>query len=211
MKKLLLTAAVAVFAFSSAFAQSNEQGTISVNLLGGYTFGGNATDKIEGDGDQDYSFASASYGLNAHYGISEEISVGIGFTTGSYLLTEEAADLGSFAATMSLTNISAQGRYYFVNDADINVFGGVNLGYASANDKFGGFDISSEELKLNGLSYGINAGINYYIWGNVGGTISLGYDAASLSGDRTYEGETIDVKRSVGGVTLLAGLAFKFN
>ncbi len=94
----------------------------------------------------------------------------------------------------------------------MNIYGGVNVGFASATDKFSGMDVTANEsFKASGLSYGINAGINYYIWGNVGGNIQLGYDGAALSGDYKIENESIEVKRSVGGINIMAGLAIKIN
>ncbi|WP_323789717.1 outer membrane beta-barrel protein [Psychroserpens sp.] len=217
MKKLLVVVALA--ASSLGFAQSNNEGTIHINLLGGFTFAGSVTDKpdCEGCEDQDYSFASGTYALNVHYGLNENMSVGLGLSTGSYLLTVDnlmdSFDIG--ATTMSMTNVSAQGRYYFVNNDDLNVYGGANLGFGFANDKFGGFDISTDEFKASGLTYGLNVGLNYYIWGNVGGLVQLGYDRASLSGDYTYsdgvDTETTNVKRGVGGISFMAGLSIKID
>lgn len=216
MKKLLLVAALAVS--SLGFSQSNQEGTIHINLLGGFAFGGNVTDKATYEGvtaESKSKFASGTYGLNVHYGLSEKLSVGLGLTTGSYILTPKTLteeNSFGFSTTMSLLNVSAQSRYYLLNEDDMNIYGGVNVGFASATDKFGGFDITTDEFKASGVSYGINAGINYYIWGNVGGNIQLGYDGAALSGDNKFsDGTSESVKRSVGGINVLAGLAIKIN
>lgn len=215
MKKLLLVAALAVSSFG--FSQSNNEGTIHINLLGGFTFGGNVTDKSDAEGSEDVKskFASGVYGLGVHYGLSENMSIGIGFTTGSYILTPKELssenDSFGFTQTMSMKNFNVQGRYYVVNNDDFNFYGGLNLGFATATDKFGGFDVTFDEsFKASGLSYGLNTGINYY-WGNVGGIIQLGYDGAALSGDVTFDGESEKIKRSVGGISFMAGLAIKIN
>lgn len=211
MKKVLLVAAFAVSVLG--YSQSNSEGTIHINLLGGFAFGGNVTDKVE-NLETKSKFASGTYGLNVHYGLNDKLSVGLGLTTGSYILTPKNLttidDIAS-TTTMSLFNIGAQSRYYILNDDDLNIYGGVNLGFASATDKFAGFDVTTDSFKASGLSYGLNAGLNYYIWGNVGGNVQLGYEGASLSGDEKIDDTSYKVKRSVGGINFMAGLAIKIN
>ena len=56
MKKTILTA-LAVFTFGAVSAQSNDEGTFHINLLGGFTFGGNVTDKPDEGEDSKYKFA----------------------------------------------------------------------------------------------------------------------------------------------------------
>lgn len=217
MKKLLFIAALAVS--SLGFSQSNEKGTFHINLLGGFAFGGNVTDKSTFENEsftQKFSFASGTYGLNVHYGVADKISAGLGITSGSYILTNKTVNLDdfgvSFAQTMSLFTVTGQGRYYIVNNDDFNFYGGVNLGFASATDKFGGLttNLSVNSFKASGLAYGLNTGINYY-WGNVGGIVQLGYDGAALSGKITDGNDSIKVSRSVGGISFMAGLAIKIN
>jgi len=158
MKKVLLVAAFAVSVLG--YSQSNSEGTIHINLLGGFAFGGNVTDKVE-NLETKSKFASGTYGLNVHYGLNDKLSVGLGLTTGSYILTPKNLttidDIAS-TTTMSLFNIGAQSRYYILNDDDLNIYGGVNLGFASATDKFAGFDVTTDSFKASGLSYGINVG-----------------------------------------------------
>jgi long-subunit fatty acid transport protein len=211
MKKVLLVAAFAVSVLG--YSQSNSEGTIHINLLGGFAFGGNVTDKVE-NFEAKSKFASGTYGLNVHYGLNDKLSVGLGLTTGSYLLTpKNLTSIEDIAATttMSLFNIGAQSRYYILNDDDLNIYGGVNLGFASATDKFAGFDLTTDSFKASGLSYGLNVGLNYYYWGKVGGNIQLGYEGASLSGNEKIDDRTFKVKRSVGGINFMAGLAIKIN
>ena len=215
MKKVLLVAAFAVSLLG--YSQSNSEGTIHINLLGGFAFGGNVTDKATVDGqslERKFNYASGTYGLNVHYGLNDKISVGLGLTTGAYILTPEnlltVESIGA-TTTMSLFNIGAQSRYYILNDDDLNIYGGVNVGFASATDKFAGFDVTTDSFKASGLSYGLNVGLNYYYWDKIGGNIQLGYDGAGLSGDYKSEGESYKVKRSVGGINFMAGLAIKIN
>jgi long-subunit fatty acid transport protein len=215
MKKVLLVAAFAVSLLG--YSQSNSEGTIHINLLGGFAFGGNVTDKATVENisvEQKSKFASGTYGLNVHYGLNDKISVGLGLTTGAYLLTPEnllsEESIGA-TTTMSLFNIGAQSRYYILNDDDLNIYGGVNVGFASATDKFVGFDVTTDSFKASGLSYGLNIGLNYYYWDKVGANIQLGYDGAGLSGDYKTEGESFKVKRSIGGINFMAGLAIKIN
>ena len=211
MKKVLLVAAFAVSVLG--YSQSNSEGTIHINLLGGFAFGGNVTDKVE-NFEAKSKFASGTYGLNVHYGLNDKLSVGLGLTTGSYVLTPKnltsIEDIAS-TTTMSLFNIGAQSRYYILNDDDLNIYGGVNLGFASATDKFAGFDLTTDSFKASGLSYGLNVGLNYYYWEKVGGNIQLGYDGASLSGDEKIGDTSYKVKRSIGGINFMVGLAIKIN
>jgi hypothetical protein len=218
MKKVLLVAAFAVSVLG--YSQSNSEGTIHINLLGGFAFGGNVTDKYTEENvsyEDKYKFASGTYGLNVHYGLNDKISVGLGLTTGAYVLTPKNLTsldgFGTFGAstTMSLFNINAQSRYYILNDDDLNIYGGVNVGFASETDKFAGFDLSTDSYKASGLSYGVNVGLNYYYWEKVGGNIQLGYEGAGLSGDYKYDGGSYTQKRSIGGINFMAGLAIKIN
>ena len=215
MKKVLLVAAFAVSVLG--YSQSNDEGTIHINLLGGFAFGGNVTDKYTKENvsyEDKYKFASGTYGLNVHYGLNEKISVGLGLSTGAYILTPEnlltVESIGE-TTTMSLFNIGAQSRYYILNDDDLNIYGGVNVGFASATDKFAGFDVTTDSYKASGLSYGLNVGLNYYYWDKIGGNIQLGYDGAGLSGDYKSGNSSTVVKRSVGGINFMAGLAIKIN
>jgi hypothetical protein len=216
MKKLLFIAMLSVSVLG--YSQSNEKGTFHINLLGGFAFGGNVTDKATFENEtftSKFKFASGTYGLNVHYGLNDKMSVGLGVSTGAYILTNKDLTVDSgfgntFATTMSLLNISTQGRYYVVNNDDFNFYGGVNLGFASATDKFSGITVSTEQFKASGLSYGLNTGINYY-WGNVGGNVQLGYDGAALSGKIKDGNDSFKVSRSVGGISFMAGLAIKIN
>lgn len=215
MKKVLLVAAFAVSVLG--YSQSNDQGTIQINLLGGFSFGGKVTDKAtEGNVsvEEKFKFASGNYGLNVHYGLNKKISLGLGLSSGSYILTPKNLSILeniSKTTTMSLFNIGAQSRYYLLNEEYMNVYGGVNIGYASATDEFEGYDLTIDSFKASGLSYGVNFGLNYYIWGNVGGSIQLGYEGAALSGNFNFDGGSIPVKRSIGGINISTGLAIKIN
>lgn len=74
MKKVLLLAAFAVSLLG--YSQSNSEGTIHINLLGGFAFGGNVTDKATVENisvEQKSNFASGTYGLNVHYGLNDKI------------------------------------------------------------------------------------------------------------------------------------------
>lgn len=214
MKKVLLVAAFAVSVLG--YSQSNDQGTIQINLLGGFSFGGKVTDKatatFENKSYEDYyNFASGTYGLNVHYGLNKKISLGLGLSSGRYILKPILNRHLERTTTMSLFNIGAQSRYYLLNEEYMNVYGGVNVGFASATDEFVGYDLTIDSFKASGLSYGVNFGLNYYIWGNVGGSIQLGYEGAALSGDFNFDGGSIPVKRSIGGINISTGLAIKIN
>lgn len=207
MKKLLFTALLA--ATTLGFSQSNEQGTIHVNVLGGFMIGG-ATDKVDGDSYKS-TVGSANFGVKGQYGLADNISAGLTVKYGSYVLVpKDIADSDGTNDTMTALNIGVEGRFYIVNGDSFNFFAGPTVGFTSANNKFAGVSDGSE-LKLSGLNYGANLGINWYFNDVIGGTVQAAYEGSALSGDYKITGEDDEaVKRNFGGVNIMAGLAFKF-
>ncbi|SFB22158.1 hypothetical protein SAMN05660845_2111 [Flavobacterium swingsii] len=229
MKKVLLTA-IAVFGFTVANAQSNKQGTMHVNVLGGF-LSGTATQQDDAAGSLKYKSTAtgAQFGANFQYGIAESFSAGIGLELGTSVLTpksiniyDEDYDFGSnYNTTVSTFKVNLSGRYYFVNKDNFNVFAGPSIGYTTAKDKTAvlGVTISDDKTKYAGLNYGVNVGGNYYFSDVVGVILNVGYEGSSLTSKYTYTDYNDDDvlvsytdkgKATIGGIKVMAGLALKF-
>lgn len=231
MKKIFLMTALAVTALG--FGQSNDQGTIQINLLGGFAIG-SATDKVDiaDSKDSKNTIASGDYGLKAHYGLNEKISVGLAFKSGAYVLVPKLdTDLTTNTTiengnvTMSLINIGLEGRYYVVNNDRLNFFVAPGLGFSTGSDKFAGLNLdeNTSKTKYSGLTYGLNTGLNVYFGDVFGMIFQIGYEGSSLGanldldvpsvddkGNVTVEKKSIKLKRGVGLIQPMLGFSFKF-
>jgi outer membrane protein assembly factor BamA len=215
MKKLLFTA-IAVLGFTFANAQSNKQGSMHVNVMGGF-LAGSATDKGDWAGAEKikYTANGAGFGVNFQYGLAESFSAGIGVEYGTAVLSYKSgsSDYDSSYADPSRTllKVNLSGRYYFLNKDNFNVYAGPSVGFTSGKDKTVlGVDFGGEKTKYSGLNYGINAGGNYYFTDIVGVIVNLGYEGSSLKSKQTESGVEYTGKSSLGGVKVMAGLALKF-
>jgi hypothetical protein len=213
MKKIILSI-VAVLAFGFSNAQSNQKGTMHLNVMGGFLVG-SASDQGDEAGSEKikYTAGGAGFGLNFQYGIAESFSAGIGLEYGTAVLTYKDATYSEFAGDPSRTllKVNLSGRYYFVNDEKFNVYAGPSVGFTSGKDKTVlGVDFGGDKTKYSGLNYGINAGGNYYFTDIVGVIVNLGYEGSSLKSKQTFEGTEFTGKSTLGGVKVMAGLALKF-
>lgn len=228
MKKVLLSA-VAVLAFTFGNAQSNQKGTMHVNVMGGFLAGSATAQSDEaGSVKEKFTASGAQFGANFQYGIAESFSAGIGVEVGTAVLTPK--DLNIYAdsygfttdLTMSTFKVNVSGRYYFLNNEKMNVFAGPSIGLTTGKDKTAyGFDygFGTDKTKFSGLNYGINAGMNYYFTDVVGVIVNVGYEGNSLKSKQTYtdydssgNAYTAEAtgKSTLGGVKVMAGLALKF-
>jgi hypothetical protein len=214
MKKVLLTA-VAAFSFLVANAQSNQKGTIHVNVVGGFSVGsGSAESSVEGSESVKFTTPGVAFGVKGQYGLSEKFSAGIGLELGTYVFTPSESDLsgigGSFDLTLSTFKVDLSGRYYIVNKDKFNFYAGPSVGFISGKNtvSVSAFGESAEDTSpsFSGLNYGINTGINFFFTDVVGGIVQIGYDANNLSA----KVEEITNKQNFGGVQIMAGLALKF-
>lgn len=215
MKKIILTFA-AVFAISFTNAQSNEKGTIHVNVMGGF-LGGSDSEQADkaGSAKKDYSAAGAQFAGVFHYGLSESISAGIGLEFGTTLLTPDNSDNSYISDNVnpSVSTFKAilSGRYYLLNKDKVNIFVGPSVGYTSGTSSIAGIDFSSTSKSYSGLNYGINAGSNFYFSNHVGMLLNLGYEGNSLAYTETESGFPDELgKASLSGVKFMVGLALKF-
>jgi hypothetical protein len=216
MKKVLLSA-VAVFAFGFANAQSNEKGTMHVNVIGGFLSGNYTIQGDEAGSIKEKATATgAQFGANFQYGIAESFSAGIGLELGTAVLAYKSFDAENYGYTnpsLSTFKVNLSGRYYFLNEDKFNIFAGPSVGYTTAKDKDAilGIEIGdSNKTKYSGLNYGINAGGNYYFSDVVGVILNVGYEGSSLNAKETFDGVEYTGKATLGGVKVMAGLALKF-
>jgi hypothetical protein len=219
MKKIILTMAVVLTA-SFANAQSNQKGTIHVNVMGGF-LSGSATNKLDGDPDTDkYSATGAQFGANFQYGIADSFSAGIGLEFGTTVLTSNNyfdiydenydPDLDSYSPSVSTFKIILSGRYYFLNKDKFNLFASPSIGYTSGKDTTSAIIGNSDSTKYSGLNYGINAGGNYYFTDRVGVILNLGYEGNSLKSTTSGYGVDLTGNSTLGAIKVMAGLALKF-
>lgn len=214
MKKIILSI-VTILAFGFSNAQSNQKGTMHLNVMGGF-LAGSATSEydVEGAEKDKYTANGAGFGVNFQYGLAESFSAGIGIEYGTAVLTPKNVDYtDGFVSDPSLTmfKVNLSGRYYFVNSEKFNVYAGPSVGFTSGKDKTVlGVDFGGEKTKYSGLNYGVNVGGNYYFTDIVGVIVNLGYEGNSLKGKVTQEGEELKSTNTIGGVKVMAGLALKF-
>lgn len=223
MKKLLLTAA-AVFAFGFANAQSNQKGTMHINVMGGVTIGSGVDKFAAADGDPAYdaksTLSAGNYGVDFQYGLTESFSAGIGLELGSSIFTPKVTNAndydygwGNTSLTMSTFNVALSGRYYIVNNDKFNFFAGPKVGFISGKDKLASLGLVSVDFgqattKYSGFNFGVNTGINYYFNDFIGGIFQVGYDSNMMKSKAMVDQPSYD--RNFGGVKIMGGVAFKF-
>jgi Outer membrane protein beta-barrel domain len=212
MKKILLLA-TAIFTFGAANAQSNEKGTIHLNVLGGFITGA-GTDKFSAGEDFKFTGTGAQFGVQGQYGLSESISAGIGFEFGSTIMTPKNSGeyLGSPNVTMSTFKVNLSGRYYIVNKDKFNFFAGPSVGFTTGKEDLSvlgfSFDTGVPETKFSGLNLGLNTGVNFYFSNVVGAMVQVGYESNMLKSKANADQESF--KRNIGGVKIMGGVSFKF-
>ncbi|CAM4449765.1 outer membrane beta-barrel protein [Flavobacterium terrigena] len=213
MKKVLLSA-VAVLAFTLGNAQSNQKGTMHVNVMGGF-LSGTSTSQADEAGSLEYKSTAngAQFGANFQYGIAESFSAGIGLEVGTAVLTPKNLDsydsYGYTEPSISTFKVIASGRYYFLNEEKFNVYAGPSVGFTTGKDKVVAY-AGDSKTKYSGLNYGINAGGNYFFTDIVGITANVGYEGNSLKSKQTFDGEEFTGKATLSGIKVMFGLALKF-
>jgi hypothetical protein len=218
MKKILLTA-VAAFSFVMTNAQSNQSGTIHVNVVGGFSVGsGTESDSAPGSKETKATAPGVAFGVKGQYGLSEKISAGIGLELGTYIFTpNEISSSEGFTVsnlnnnfTLSTFKVDLSGRYYIVNKDRFNFYAGPSVGFISGKNTLSvtgltdSLEVSSPSFA--GLNFGVNTGINWYFTNVVGGIVQISYDSNNLSA----KVNEITFKQNFSGVQFLAGLSLKF-
>jgi hypothetical protein len=212
MKKILLGLGLLASVFT--FGQSNEAGTIHVGIQWASVLGGATFKTTYTDPDTTLTFtdkgigAKGLFGVRGSYGISEKISVG------GYIRREHAAyvstDLFSIGSTVvSGIGIGTEMKFYFVNKDRFNMYAAPSVGYSMGKTYYSGF--ATETYKANGLSYGVNLGLNWYFTDMIGISFDLGYAGGMLK-VKDEEGDAkVETKITNGGLLWGVGLVGKFG
>ena len=214
MKKIILSA-IAICAFGFANAQSNKQGTMHVNVMGGFLMGSSTNQNdAAGSPKLKYTATGANFGAQFQYGIAEKFSVGIGLELGTAALTPKDLYGSASSTDVSTFKFNLSGRYYILNQDKYNVYAGPSIGYMSGKDTtsalFG--SLSSTSTKYSGLNYGVNLGGNYFFTDVVGLILNVGYEGNSLKSTMSESGFSDETgKATLGGVKVMVGLALKFK
>lgn len=215
MKKVVF-AAIAVFGFTFANAQSHQKGTMQVNVMGGFLTGSaTSEDDAAGSTKFKYTASGAQFGANFQYGIAQSFSIGLGLEGGTVTLSPKDATYGyNVEPAINTFKVNFSGRYYFVNMDKFNVYGGPSIGFTTGKDNtdYGFVVYDDQETKYSGLNYGVNVGGNYFFTDIVGVIVNLGYEGNNLKGTTTYgDGSPEETgKVNTGGFKAMAGLALKF-
>jgi hypothetical protein len=226
MKKVLLSV-IGILSFGFSNAQSNDKGTIHVNLTGGLFVGSSKfVSTVEGEDDAKFGALGGNYGLDFQYGLTQNFSAGIGIGVGAYVFTPKVTSTGveGIDGLINLTpnlsvatfKVNASGRYYIVNKDSFNFFAGPSVGFVSGKNTLdlvlGELEAKTDAGKFSGLNLGLNAGINYYFTDTFGGTFQVGYDTnLTKTKDTEVNGVKEEgFKNNFGGVLIQAGLALKF-
>jgi long-subunit fatty acid transport protein len=155
MKTLRLFAfLLAAVGFSSLNAQT-EQGRW---MIGG-TAGFNSTD-FGGD----VKVTDIDFSPNLGYFIIDNLAIGAGLGFGSSK-SDKLGDVSSFALTPFA-------RYYFLGTGDVRLFGQGRFGFGS--QKVGNLDSQSF------TTWGLGAGLNYFLNNNVALEALVGYDSRKV-------------------------------
>lgn len=153
MKKLLLSAAVAVFAFASVNAQT-EKGKLFVSGNTSLSFSStNATTEFDGEEvgeDQKASVFSVTPSIG--YFVMDNLAIGVDFS-----FTSSKEEEGEFEDTLSSFAVMPTATYYFEAGDKLKPYIGVGAGLISTS--FGDDDIN----KSSGLAFRGRGGLAYFL------------------------------------------------
>jgi len=212
---------VAAILTTGAFSQSNEQGTIQIGLGYLVTLGG-GTLKSDPGTSVDVTGARGMYGLRAQYGLADNLSAGI--FVRAEAATYVVSDLTNLSAltgtnldiTYSGTSFGLEGKYYLANSDNFNFYPAVSVGYTTADNEFGGFQLAPK-YTISGINYSVGVGLNWYFVAEVFGlSFDLDYAGSSLSGTQPADavnGPLVETKNTLtnGSINWGFGLTAHFG
>ena len=191
MKKLILTFAIVVLGWQFTNAQALEQGNSLINV--GMGFG-----SYMGSGNGYQTTFPPLYG-SYEYMINDNISVGAfaSYTASEYKYTFPNMEGGTgsvddYKWKFSYLNAGALGNYHFVNNDQIDVYGGLKLGYTNVSSKFNSSNDESNNifktlnLASSGVLFGAQVGARYFFSEHIAVNVELGYGVAVASGGLTF-------------------------
>ena len=196
MKKIILIFAIVLFGWQLTNAQALEQGNSLINVGMGFgSYMGSSTG---------YKTTFPPLYGSYEYMINDNISVG---AFASYMASEytysfpnlggDSSSVDDFKWKFSYLNAGALGNYHFVNNDQLDVYGGLKLGYTSVSvdnniktDDDDDEDFSSlfKTLKFDssGILFGAQLGARYFFSEHIAVNVELGYGVAVASGGLTF-------------------------
>ena len=194
MKKFILTFAIVLLGWQFTNAQALEQGNSLINV--GMGFG-----SYMGSGTGYKTTFPPLYG-SYEYMVSDNFSVG---AFASYMASDykfSFPNMGGGAGSIttddlkwkfSYLNAGALGNYHFVNNDQLDVYGGLKLGYTSVNSDIKGSDddgfnalLKTLKLDSSGFLFGAQVGGRYFFTEHIALNVEFGYGVAVASGGLTF-------------------------
>ncbi|MGJ5642367.1 outer membrane beta-barrel protein [Formosa sp. S-31] len=189
MKKILLTATIALFTIVTSHAQQIPDQQITQSQVqdqlhsakgvsfekGGFFVEGSISVSTGGDTD--------SYGINPKVGyfLSDKFAVGGDIDFGGTEVKGSSAETDFFG-------IGAFARYYFLEIADkrLKAYGDVGLGYGHHRSQGNGYDNTSNDIKAN-----VTLGVNYFFTRHFAATFVLA-DILTYNNANPEDGDATD-------------------
>lgn len=205
-----LQLATAFLIVTGAVAQVNEKGAIHLSI--GISAGGHAThyeQSILGFVQKnDDGAATATFPIEASYGLGGRFSVGLLLEPGVYLDSTETE-------SNALAMVAIQPRFYLINKDRFLWMASVQLGSARLK-----YDVDEpgnvSRAIYRGSYFGLSSGVGFYFTDHIGINLQLRYLAAAMPlrewsiNGTDLDPDLIDAKLSTSGVAVQASLAFKF-
>jgi len=234
MKKLLLSAAVALFAFTANAQEETTENTFGFaegDILVEGNLGFGSVTRTDSDEDGDFfeeKNSSFSFNPKAGYFISDKLALGLELNVNSS--KTEDTDLASDPNITNETKTSSFGagvfaRYYFLDlGKRFKTYGEFGLGFASGNTETtqSGLDDPINDYDTSNFNAGLGLGINYFVTENfaINFVVSDLLAFTSEKGENQLEGASDEYKQSGFGAnvnvfnnffsTAQFGLTFKF-
>ncbi|MDG4717080.1 MULTISPECIES: outer membrane beta-barrel protein [Winogradskyella] len=161
MKKVLLTAAIAVFGLTNMNAQEDEK-TFGFSE-GDFFVEGNVSFNSENDKNIDEKSNEFNISPKVGYFINDDLAIGAELLFASSKTELDGTDTSDFSGF----GVGAFGRYYFLDLGErFKTNAEFGVGYASMEDKLA-------EVKENSFGAGLGLGINYFVTEKIALTFGL--------------------------------------
>ena len=205
MKKLFIAASIALFGFTANAQEEQTFGFAKGDVLVEGNLSVNSSTETDSNEDGDISeIKSSSFNFNpkAGYFVTDKLAVGVELSLMN--TNEEDTDFTADPNFVQETKTNTFGagvfaRYYFLElGKRFKTYGEFGFGYASGNIETNvtGVDTPVQDYDVNGISTGIDLGINYFVTENFAinfGLVDvLSYN--SLNGENNLEGFSDEYK-----------------
>lgn len=184
MKKLFLAGALALFAAVNAQTQ---KGNWMISGKSEIAFNStNSKAKFQGNEISETKTSTFSFTPAASYFVIDNLALGLGLNYSHTKIEDSKSD--TFAVIPQLT-------YFFPVAGEVKPFIEAGIGYATNKTTEG-----NNSFKLNGLAYGLGAGVAYFVNPNVAFNLGLNYSAVNLkySDNKDFETDTNNLGAGIG-------------